>query len=380
MDIAVIGGGLSGCTAARVLAELGNRVHIYEADSLIGGMCQTYHTPDGRIYERYGSKVFHTKIKAVWDFVNRFASFNDYVHRKAIIIGSDCYKFPLSRDTIDRKFPARLRSQILAELHQSKKINHIRKTNFEEAVIDMIGPTLYNLIIYNYTKNQWGVEPKELEASWAPKRIEIREDFDDRLFRDQYQGLPIHGYTIMCRRMIDHPNINLSTNFCIDAHKIDSICKSYDLVMSSAPLDEIIDYRILPYRGAQFLFDFDLNQRIQWELLDCGTINFSRGAALRKINYGIMHQMSSGPIAIQVGEGVGRYYPVHTKKGLEAFSDLLDEVCRTNIIPIGRLGSFRYLDMDQAIFTAMKISTWANGWLAHEPGVRRQLWLKIFGG
>ena len=253
----------------------------------------------------------------------------------------------------------------------------------------MIGPTLYKLTIENYTRGQWGCDPEELLPDWAPKRIEIRDDVDDRLFRDEYQGVPKLGYTFLCNRMIVHDNIAVNLGVKIDRAVARDLMDNFEIVLCSAPIDEIIyDHSELPYRGANFLFDFDLDFKIKWEDDKYGTINYNTHGpnnALRKIHFGViydqLHSYGSdyyGPIALQLPSSEGKFYPVLTEQSVAKFGFVLGDCCGKNIIPFGRLGSFKYLNMDEAIHTSMQIVDLAETWNKRSPFERKEKWLDIY--
>lgn len=378
MKVAIIGAGLSGCTVAHILAGVGNDIHIFDNQKRPGGLARTATTTHGRIYEPFGNHSFHTKNKFIWNWVNNFVDFRHYEHRKGIMLfNGNVYRYPLHLTDIQSKFPVKISNKISYEL---SNVNFARGQNFKECVINMIGPTLYELTVENYTRGQWGCEPEELLPNWAPKRIEIRGDGDDRLFRDEYQGVPKLGYSYMCSQIIKHTNITYTSSYHISAPMARKLMDDFDIVLCSGPIDEIIGGNIeLPYRGAGFIFDFDIKKEIKWEDEKYGTINFNTGDPLRKINFGVIHdQYPLGPVAVQIPSPEGKFYPVITNMALGNFDRLLDICCRWNFIPFGRLGGFKYLNMDEAIHTAMEVAMLAKHWCSLHPSKRKAEWLKIY--
>ena len=383
MHICVIGAGLSGATAARILAERGHGVVVLDKDSIVGGLCQTQLDPSGCRYEHYGCHAFHTDKDEVWNFVNRFASFSDYIHKKGILIGDTCFSYPLQMSELKTLLSYSTFYKIEQELREIKS-NISTCNNFEETVIGMVGPTLYKLFVKNYTATQWGIDPKEMLADWAPNRIEIRNDDDIRLFRNEKQGIPIQGYTSLVNEMLNHSNITYVPNYKVDSINIYRIKEQHDIVICSAPVDDILHGNpSLPYRGGFFVYDWELDAKdIYWENDKFGTINYSKGRVLRKMNFGIIHQLgnSEGTVAFQYGDGSGRLYPILTKESKMRFHYLLNEAIIEDIIPFGRLGSFTYLDMDDAIYTAMQVVDLVEDWKSLLPWKKGSEWLKIFGG
>ncbi|KKL74890.1 hypothetical protein LCGC14_2060350, partial [marine sediment metagenome] len=229
MEVGIVGAGLSGCTAAHKLAMAGHKVFIYDDQQVLGGLARTATTKYCKIYEPFGNHSFHTKKKSIWDWINSFVDFRIYEHRKGIMLFNDIiYPYPLHTEDIQNKFPIRIATKIY---HELKNVTHKKGRNFRECVVDMIGPTLYSLTVENYTRSQWGCDPEMLLPDWAPKRIEIRDDDDDRLFRDEYQGVPKLGYTFLCSRITAHKNINVFLNIHIDTSMIRKLMDKYDIVL-----------------------------------------------------------------------------------------------------------------------------------------------------
>lgn len=387
MKVAIIGAGLSGCTAARILAENNNDVDLYEKGTVIGGLVRTGNTTHGRIFDMFGGHTFHTKDKFVWNWVNKFAEFRDYTHRKGIILFKKVFRYPLQVEEIQNKFPLIVSNDIFYEL---KSITNIKNNliaeglaiekgkNFKEHVINMIGPTLYKLTVENYTRQQWGREPEELPFDLVPGRIEIRDNYDDRLFCNEFQGVPKLGYTNLCINIIKNKKIRLINNFSTSVFVFQFLSRVYDMVLCSAPVDEVLHGQsTLKYRGATFNFDFDLNCASRWEDERYGTINFSEGPALRKINFGVIYDQD-GPIVTQFPSKERKYYPINVAKYNDRFNSILNDCCDINLIPFGRLGSFRYLNMDTAILTAMEVAVLAESWNELNKYQRKEKWLDIF--
>jgi UDP-galactopyranose mutase len=231
MKILIIGAGLSGCTIARLLKDKKHDVSIIEKENHIGGLCITRINEDGLKYEPFGAKTFHTKNPGIKTFITQFDDFNGYIHRKGMIINNKLFPFPLTKNAINN---FEERDKIFQELENRPK--EIDKTNFETACISIFGRILYSYFIENYTSKMWGINPKNLTVEWAPKRLELREDENDELFRDQWQGLPKRGYSFLLKNMIkDIPVMLNTTTFNPD---------DYDIIVSSAPIDEIFNFKI----------------------------------------------------------------------------------------------------------------------------------------
>ena len=345
MRILIIGAGLSGCSIARLLKDRNHEVLMIEKESNVGGLCKTKVSSNGIKYEPFGARTFHTKYSLIKDFITQFDEFNGYIHRKGMIINQKLFPFPLTKNII-KNFEEK--DQILREL-KNRPIK-IDNTNFETACISIFGKTLYNYIIRNYTLKMWGIDPKQLTAEWAPKRLELRGNDDNRLFKEQWQGLPKNGYSYLIENMIKDISIKFNTT--------DFNPKDYDVVVSSAPLDKILNYKFgkLEYRS----LNFDYLQEKKWENSNYGTINLPQHQKyIRKCNFKILHKQESEHNWIQYQEPIVAddnhvsMYPINTTNNNEIFDKYLKEICNTkNICSIGRLGLFKYLDMDKSVAVA----------------------------
>ena len=360
MKTLIIGSGISGCSIARLLKDRNHDVSIIEKKGNLGGLCITKISPNGIKYEPYGARIFHTKNPTITEFVTRFDKFNGYIHRRGVIINKKLFPLPLTKESIS-KFKDK--DKIYHELqNRPPKIDN---TNFETACISIFGPTLYSYYIQNYTKKMWGQDPKNLTAEWAPKRLELREYEDDRYFKDEWQGVPINGFTYFLEKMIEGIPLELNTT------EIDP--NNYDIVISSAPIDETMHFKFgkLPYRSIQY----DYKENVQWEKDDLGTINLPQHSKyIRKCNFKIIHKQESPnnwvhfQIPVEADENNEPMYPISTKENNELFSKYLEEICKTqNICPIGRLGLYKYLDMDTAIEVAFDMLPIIENYLNSTP-------------
>lgn len=210
-DVVVVGAGLSGVTAARILAEAGYKVLVIERYKHIAGHCHDFKHSTGITVHSYGPHIFHTNDRMVWDFVNKFTRFRYYQHRVLSYVEGRFVPFPINRDTLVELFGINLATYEVEEFLQREvkksKFNTPPK-NFRDVIVSQVGEKLYELFYKNYTIKQWGRDPEELTPEVA-KRIPVRSNRDGRYFSDKYQGIPVEGYTKMVERMINHQNISL---------------------------------------------------------------------------------------------------------------------------------------------------------------------------
>ena len=312
-----------------------------EKEGHLGGLCITRVNKDKLRYEPFGGRVFHTKNSKIKNFITKFDDFNGYTHRKGMIINGKLFPFPITEEAINDFEDKDL---ILKELNNRPK--KIDKTNFETICVSIFGKRLYNYFIRNYTAKMWGTDPKNLTAEWAPKRLELRENGNNVLFKNQWQGLPKQGYSFLLEKMIGEIPVILNTsNFNPD---------KYDVVVSSAPIDQIMNFKFgrLGYRSLKFYYKRDES----WEEDNYGTINLPQHRQyIRKTNFKVLYKQESGHNWIQYQKPLAAdednvpMYPVNTENNNSLFDKYLKEICKTNICPIGRLGLFKYLNMDTAV-------------------------------
>jgi UDP-galactopyranose mutase len=343
MRVAIIGAGLAGCTAARLLADRRHQISIFEEQSRIGGLCATARL--GAVdYCLHGSHVVHSGDAAVKQFFLRFAQFNGYTHFKATFIDGKYLPYPISYQTIDR-LPQR--GQIRFEL--SVRPRELDTDNFEACLISMMGPTLYEMFIRNYTQKLWGTDPRQLDAGWAPRRIEIRTDNSQSYFGPEWQGLPVGGFSLMLQRMIEGIPVRLN---CAIGSLQEALDLEADLVISTIPLDRLLSNRHgrLVYRG--------IRQKIaveqSWPDDHYGDINFPNDHDyIRKTNYTLCSKVprTNGlVIGYEYPVAEGTMYPVLTATTKARRELYLDDLAKQNrIVSIGRLGLFRYYDMDEVV-------------------------------
>lgn len=363
MKILVVGAGLSGSTLARELYDSGYSVHIIDKESCIGGLSITRVDKNGLKYEPYGARTLHTTNERVISFVQRFGEFNGYSHRKGVLINGCLFPFPLNRNALSQ---FKEEPTILEELRTRPE--KVDKTNFETACISIFGKTLYSFFIENYSRKMWDKEPRELTAEWAPKRLELRECEDDRLFGDQWQGLPSEGYSVWMERMVEGiPTI-------LDTAEYDE--EQYDLIFNSAPIDQTLEYCYgqLEYRSVKFRYQ----NNEQWEKELYGTLNLPQhDRYFRKCNFKVLHKQNSEHALIQYQEATDPdsknlpMYPVNTVANNRKFDQYLRAACkRKKVCPIGRLGLFKYLDMDKAIEAAFLMTEFVGEFLFLTPAQR----------
>ena len=361
--ILVIGAGFSGAVIARELAEAGYQVEVVDAREHVAGNCHTERDAATNIMVHvYGPHIFHTDNEEVWNYVQQFDRFMPYVNRVKTVVKDRVYSLPINLHTINQFFDVALRPEEAKKLIQSKADQTIAEPqNFEEQALKFIGPELYEAFFKGYTIKQWGIDPRKLPASIL-KRLPLRFNYDDNYFSHHFQGIPSEGYTKIVENILNHHNImvNLNTSF---AKKMIS---QYDHVIWSAPLDSWFDYQYgrLGYRTLDFEKvtddgDFQGNAVINY----CDQeIPFTRISEHKHFSPWEQHEKTVyyKEFSRLCTENDIPYYPIrliNDKDLLVKYVELAQQ--ENDVTFVGRLGTYRYLDMDvtiaEALVTAKKL-------------------------
>lgn len=365
-DALVVGAGLWGCVVARELAEAGNRVLVLEARSLPGGNARSQIDPKTGIEcHCYGAHIFHTSDERVWDYANRFVSFTDYRHRVLTEHDGKVYFMPLGLALINAFYgtnlkPADVPGFIAGEVAKAGLTGEPR--NLEEQAISLIGRPLYEAFIKGYTQKQWNTDPKDL-PSFIIRRLPVRANYDIGYFNDPHQGVPREGYFTLFANLLDHPAITVRYNTDYLAQR--EAFPAELPVFYSGPLDAYFNYRYgaLPWRGLRF--EWETKPVRDWQ--GCTVMNYADAS----VPYTRIHEFKHfHPEREAVYEsektiicrefpadwklGDIPYYPVNTAASAELLAKYqADAAACPNVIFGGRLGEYRYYDMDKVIARAL---------------------------
>ncbi|MCD6122180.1 MAG: UDP-galactopyranose mutase [Spirochaetales bacterium] len=358
VDIVIVGAGLSGATAARILAEKGYKVFIIERLKHIAGHCYDYKNEFGISIHKYGPHIFHTNDKETWDFVNKFSKFRYYQHRVLSYVEGNYVPFPVNRTTLSRIFGLKLYSTDVKKILQQEidRSNYIKPPlNFRDAVVSQMGEKLYSLFYKNYTIKQWQTHPENISADLA-KRIPIRENDDNRYFADKYQGIPLYGYTKLVESILDHENISILLGQ--DYFEIKEELKS-DILIYTGELDRYFNYKYgkLEYRSLDLKIETYEKEYFQ----QAAVINYPNDydwTRITEFKYFLDEKSSKTSVCFEYPKASGEpYYIVMTKENIQKRDLYLQEVKRCeemdNVFFIGRLAEYRYYNMDQVIKAAV---------------------------
>lgn len=360
IDCLVVGAGLAGCTAARILAESGHKVLVVERLKHVAGHCHDYKDENGITIHSYGPHIFHTNNKQVWDFVNKFTEFHYYQHRVLSYVEGKLVPFPINRDTICQVFGTELAAYEVEEFLEREvkksRFNNPPK-NFRDVIVSQVGERLYELFFKNYTIKQWGRDPEELSPDVA-KRIPVRVGRDDRYFSDKYQGIPKHGYTRMVENILNHPNIILMLG--VDYFEMRDLFKP-KLTVYTGELDRFFDYihGKLEYKSLRLELK-TINEEYYQPVAVVNYPNDYDWTRVAEYKYFLGEKSKRTTVCFEYPSPEGEpYYIVMTPDNLEKREKYMKEVKKMErtreFIFVGRLAEYKYYNMDQVIEEALKV-------------------------
>ncbi|MBR1588622.1 MAG: UDP-galactopyranose mutase [Kiritimatiellae bacterium] len=370
VDAIVAGAGIWGCVVARVLAENGRKVLVLEKRQHVGGNVRCETDPDTGIeVHTYGSHIFHTHIGRVWDFVRRFVEFNGYQHKVLARHAGKTYFLPLGLTLVNQFYgldltPAELPAFIAAEAGRGTRPRV--PANFEEQAISFIGKPLYDAFIREYTRKQWGTDPRNLSADII-KRLPVRASYDVNYFPDYRQGIPLTGYNSLFDRMLDHPDISVECNVdWLSWRHQASGAKHQAPVFYSGPIDALFGYKFgpLPWRSLRFerervpVADFQGTSVVNYTDADVAFTRIHEFKHYHPEDAAVM----SAPSTVICREypqtwkpGDEPYYPVDTPESRERLALYQAEAEKVpNLVVGGRLGEYKYYDIDRSIDRALE--------------------------
>ena len=360
MHVLLVGAGLSGAVIGRQLAEHGHKVTILEQRDHVAGNCHTERDAETDVMVHvYGPHIFHTDDQEVWDYVNGFETFKPYKNQVKTTANGQVFSLPINLHTINQFFGKTLRPcEAKAFIEGQADTSIDTPETFEEQALRFVGPELYEAFFKGYTLKQWGMHPSELPASIL-KRLPVRFNYDDNYFFHKFQGMPEGGYTAMVERILDHPmiDVHLETTFSRE------MAGDYDHVFYAGPLDGWFGYDDgrLGYRTLDFeKFTFEGDYQ------GCAVMNYGE----EKVPYTrITEHKHFSPWETHDGsvlyreysrsaeEGDIPYYPIRQTKEKALLSTYMKRAEEEEGVTfVGRLGTYRYLDMDVTIREALDTS------------------------
>ena len=362
-DYLIVGAGLFGAVFAREMAESGKKCLVIEKIDHIAGHIYTKEEHGIHVH-KYGAHIFHTSNKKIWDYVNRFAEFNHYINSPVAIYKDELYNLPFNMNTFNKmwgvKTPAEAKVKIQEQINE---LNITDPQNLEEQALSLVGSDIYKKLVKEYTEKQWGRDCTELPA-FIIKRLPVRFTYDNNYFNDAYQGIPKGGYTKLVENILNHDDIEIRLNtdyFTVQKEWENTKEVTFDKVLFTGMIDEYFDYKLgeLEYRSLRFEEEY---------LSDCD--NYQGNAVVnyteKAVPYTRIIEHKHFEFGQQEATIITREYPATWKRGDEPYYPVNNEKNDTlfakykelasqeeGILFGGRLGQYKYYDMDKVIEAAL---------------------------
>ena len=369
-DYLIVGAGLFGAVFAREMKQKGKIVLVIDKRQHIASNIYTQSIMDIQVH-KYGAHIFHTSDKKIWDYVNSFAEFNHYVNSPIAYYKGELYNLPFNMNTFSKMWGVVTPDEARAKIaEQIEKLHIVNPCSLEEQALSLVGTDVYEKLVKGYTEKQWGRDCKELPA-FIIKRLPLRFTYDNNYFNDRYQGIPIGGYTAMVEKMLEGIEVRTGITYREFAAERETDCgievsdsagNTYRKVIYTGMIDEYFDYKLghLEYRSLRFETK---------ELPDCD--NYQGNAVVnyteREVPYTRIIEHKHFEFGTQKGTVITKEYPEQWREGDEPYYPINDErndalfakyrelaKARPHVIFGGRLGQYKYYDMDKVIDAALK--------------------------
>ena len=357
-DYLIVGAGLFGATIAERAHRAGKSVLVIEKRDHIAGNIYT-ENKEGINVHKYGAHIFHTDYKGVWEYVNRFTEFNNFINSPVAVFDGKVYNMPFNMNTF-----AKIWDDVITPEDALKHIESERQeithtpNNLEEQAISLVGRTIYEKLIKGYTEKQWGRPCSELPA-FIIKRLPVRLTYDNNYFNDKYQGIPIGGYTKMVENMLTNIKVLLNTDFFKDRKKYQSMAKH---IIYTGPLDEYFDYKLGELEWRSLKFKTKTLKKANYQ--GCAVVNYTghdvdytRVIEHKHFEFGNQpNTIITYEYPAAYNKGSEKYYTVNDEKNnrlAKAYRELASK--EPNVIFGGRLAEYEYYDMDDVIKKALDI-------------------------
>ena len=360
MKFAIVGAGFTGSVIANELAKAGYLTDVFESRNHVGGNCYTERDEwSGIMIHKYGPHIFHTDDSEIWEYVNNLTEFMPFINRVKTTSNNKVYSLPINLHTINQFFNKSLNPKEARLFIESLGDSNIKDPkSFEEQALKFIGKDLYNAFFKWYTVKQWGVLPSELPASIL-KRLPVRFNYDDNYFNHKYQGMPKNGYTPIFEELLKHDNINVYLNKPFSQEKINE----YDHIFYTGPIDAWYNYKLgkLGYRTLDFV-----KEKHEGDFQGCAVMNYGDESVpytrISEHKFFSPWEINDKTVIFKeysrnCTEKDIPYYPIRLVNEKELLKKYINKANKENKVSfLGRLGTYRYLDMDVTIREALDAS------------------------
>ena len=357
-DYLVVGAGLYGAVFAYEAKKKGKTCLVIDKRDHIAGniYCENV---SGINVHKYGAHIFHTSDKKIWEYVNQFAEFNNYINSPVARYKNELYNLPFNMNTFSKMWNIATQQEakdIIAS--QIADLNITEPKNLEEQALSLVGKDVYEKLIKGYTEKQWGRDCKDL-PSFIIKRLPLRFIYDNNYFNDRYQGIPIGGYTKIVEKMLDGIEVRLNTNYLDNREEFDAMA---DKIVYTGMIDQFYDYKlgVLEYRSVRFeteelpMENYQGNAVVNYTERE---VPYTRIIEHKHFEFGKQPTtIISREYSSEWKKGDEPYYPVNNDKNnalYQQYKELADK--EHKVIFGGRLGGYKYYDMDKVIAAALEM-------------------------
>lgn len=357
-DYLIVGSGLFGSVFAYEATKKGKRCLVIDKRNHIGGnvYCEN---KDGINIHKYGAHIFHTNNKDVWDYVNQFVEFNNYINSPVANYYGEIYNLPFNMNTFSKMWNISTPQEAKNIIDRQKQVIKNEPENLEEQAISLVGTDIYTKLIKGYTEKQWGRDCKDLPA-FIIKRLPVRYTYDNNYFNARYQGIPIGGYNQIIEKLLVNSDIELNVDFVKQREKYQNIA---DKIIFTGAIDSYFNYKFgqLEYRGLRFETERlkqDNYQGVAVMNFTAREVPYTRVIEHKHFEFGtqsITYVTKEYPSDWHLGEEA--YYPVNDDKNQKLYKKYLDLAKQeNNVIFGGRLGEYKYYDMDKTIESVLNLA------------------------
>lgn len=363
-DYLIVGAGLTGAVLARELTDAGKSCLVIDRRDHIGGNCYTEKV-NGINVHKYGAHIFHTSDRSVWEYVNRFAEFNNYVNSPVADFHGEVYNLPFNMNTFSKMWGIKTPDEAKAVIEEQKAACAIdgEPSNLEEQALSLVGRDIYEKLVKEYTEKQWGRPCAKLPASII-KRLPVRFIYDNNYFNDRWQGIPVGGYTKVFERMLDGIEVHTGVDFR------DMDRSQFDRVIYTGPIDEYFDFKLGNLEWRTVRFETELLGNVEnWQgnavvNYTSHDVPFTRIIEHKHFEFGKDENGALLPDTVISREysfawqpGDEPYYPVNDERNNSLYEQYAQMGrAEEGVVFAGRLGAYRYYDMAPCIAAALKLA------------------------
>ncbi len=355
-DYLIVGAGLFGAVFAHEAHKKGKKCLVIDKREHLAGNIYTEKIDDIDVH-KYGAHIFHTSDKKIWQYVNQFAEFNNYINSPVAIYGDELYNLPFNMNTFSKMWGIKTPAEAKAVIErQIAELNIGEPKNLEEQALKLAGKDVYEKLVKGYTQKQWGRECKDLPA-FIIKRLPLRFTYDNNYFNDRYQGIPVEGYTKMIENMLKGIEVRLAVDYFDIKNQVDA-----DKIIYTGMIDRFFDYKlgVLEYRSVRFetekldMENYQGNAVVNYTSAD---VPYTRIIEHKHFNFGKQPvTIISREYSSEWKKGDEPYYPVNNEKNDSLYRQY-EELSKNekNVLFGGRLGQYKYYDMDKVIAAALEM-------------------------